>query len=76
MAYEIRERRPGYHVEIIPVVIRCMGVGANRMREQIVRVLETDKMKMTRSWREMLKTVLAESESMIRKVLSNIITAV
>ena len=30
---------------------------------------------MTRTWREMLKTFIAESETMIRKVLLNIITA-
>ena len=46
------------------------------MREQIARVLETDKKKMTRTWRKILKTVLAESESLTRKVHSNIIAAV
>ena len=44
--------------------------------EQITRVLETDEQKMTKTRRKMLKTILAESRSMIRKVLSNIITAV
>ena len=48
----------------------------NRLREQIARVLETDKKKMTRIWREMLQSQLVESERMIRKVLSNNITAV
>ena len=43
--------------------------GANKWRKQIaVKV-------MTRTWSEKLKTALAGSESMIRKVLSNIITA-
>ena len=65
MAIEVRERRPGYHVEIIPVVIGCMRECANRRLEQIARVLETGKKKMTRTWEEMLKTVLAKSESMI-----------
>ena len=40
------------------------------------RVLETDDKKMTRTWREMPKTVVAESEGMVRRVLLNIITAV
>ena len=31
-AYEIREMRPGYRVQIIPVVIGCMGGGANKFR--------------------------------------------
>ena len=61
---------------IILVIIECMGGGGDRLREQIVRVLETDEKKTTRTWREMLKMVLGESESIIRKVLLNIITAV
>ena len=78
LAYEIREKRPGYHVDIIPVVIGCMRRGANKLREQIAKVLEmeTEKQKITRTWSKMIKTVLAESERLIRKVLSNIITAV
>ena len=63
----IWERRPGYHVEILPVVIGFMRGGANKLREQIARVLETNEKKVTRTWREMIKTLLAESESMIRK---------
>ena len=59
MAYEIRERRPGYHVEIIPVFIGCMEKGANRLRVQIARVLETDEKKMARTWRKMLMTIFA-----------------
>ena len=46
------------------------------MRKQLAKVLKTDKMKMTRIWSKMLKTVLADSERMIKKVLSDIITAV
>ena len=49
----------------------------NRLREQIARVLETDEKKMTRTWREMLKTVLAERKYDTESaVVSNIITAV
>ena len=34
LANKIRERRPGYDVEIIPVVIGCIGRGVNRLRER------------------------------------------
>ena len=34
LAYKIREKRPGYHVDILPVVIGCMRGGANKLREQ------------------------------------------
>ena len=47
-----------------------MREGVNKLREQIARVLKLDEKNMTRTWRKMLKTVLAESESMIRKELS------
>ena len=76
LAYKIREKRPGYHVDILPVVIGCMRGGVNKLREQIAKVLETEKQKITRTWSNMIKTVLAESERLIRKGLSNIITAV
>ena len=44
-SYEVRERRPGYHVGIIPVVIGYMRGGTNKLREQIAGVLETNKEK-------------------------------
>ena len=51
------------------MVIRYMGGGVNRQREkeQIAKAQETGQKQMTRTWREMLKTVLAESENMIKK---------
>ena len=48
----MRSGRPGYHVEIISVIIGCMGGRANMLKEQIAKVLETDKKKMTRTLRE------------------------
>ena len=58
------------------MVIGCMGEDANKVKEQITRVHETDEKKMTRTYKEMFKTVFAESKNIIRKGLSNIITAV
>ena len=53
MVYEIRKSRPGgYHVEIISEVIGCIGGSANRLREQITRVPETDEKMMTKTWRK------------------------
>ena len=43
LAYKIREWRSVYHVEIISLIIGCMGRGANKLRHQIARVLEADK---------------------------------
>ena len=71
LAFEVRERRPGYNVEVIPIVIECMGGGVRVMREQVKMILinsDTDKI-----CREMLRTVVMESESMLRKI-TNIVT--
>ena len=72
LAFEVRERRPGYRVEVIPIVIGCMGGGVGVMREQVRKILinsDTDKV-----CREMLRTAVMESESILRKVITNIVT--
>ena len=76
LAYKIGERRPEYHIEVISVIIERVGGGENRFRKQMGRVLETNEKQMTMTSREILKIVNAESESMIKKLLANIITAV
>ena len=57
---------------MIPIVIGCMGGGVGVMREQVRKILissDTDKV-----CREMLRTVVMESESILRKVITNIVT--
>ena len=49
--------------EIMLVVIACMGRSANRLREQIAKVLKTDKQKMARTWRGMPKTTCWERKN-------------
>ena len=72
LAFEIRERRPGYKVEIVPVVIGCMGGGAGVMKAQVRKILISSNVEQT--CREMLRTTVMESESIVRKVISNIVT--
>ena len=72
LAFEIRERRPGYKVEIVPVVIGCMGGGAGVMKSQVRKILISSNVEQT--CREMLRTTVMESESIVRKVISNIVT--
>ena len=67
LAFEVRERRSGYKVEVIPIVIGCMGGGVGVMREQARKILinsDTDKV-----CREMLNTAVMKSESILRKVI-------
>ena len=35
LCYEIRERRDGYKVKIIPVVIGCLGGGMKRLKDGV-----------------------------------------
>ena len=74
LTFEVREIRPGHRVKVIPIVIGCMGGGVGLMREVVRKILinsVTDKV-----CREMLRTAVMESESILRKVITNIVTGV
>ena len=61
LVFEIRERRPGYRVEVIPIVMGCMSGGVRVMREQVRKILiNCDTAKVCR---EMLSTAVMELES-------------
>jgi len=71
LAFEIRERRPGYRVVVIPVIIGCMGGGARKLREQVEKILVTSDI--DKIWKEMLRTTLMESESILRKIITGLV---
>ena len=59
-------------MEVIPIVIRSMGRGIGGMREKVRNIVinsETHKV-----CREMFRTTIMESESILRKVITNIVT--
>ena len=70
LCYEIRERQDGYKVKIIPVV-GCLGGGMKKIKDD-VKELKNEK---DLQWicREMQKTVLWESETIMRKILSGLL---
>ena len=70
IAFEIREKRPGYKVRIYPIVIGSLGGGGTKTLEQINMILP-NKGKVILA--EMIKVVLWESESLIRKIMSGLI---
>jgi hypothetical protein len=72
LAFELRERRPGHRVEVIPVVVGCMGAGSEKLENQVKKLLR-DPGQVRWTVKEMLKTVLWEGESIIRKVLSGVV---
>ena len=64
LAFEVRERRQKYRMEVIPIVIGCVGGAIGVMREQVRKVL-TDKV-----CREELRTVVMEAECILKKTPS------
>ena len=68
----MRERRLGYEIIVVPVIIGALGGGMRKMMSNISRILEKDEVvKKTAS--DMQKTVLMDSETTLRKVLSGLI---
>ena len=72
LAFEIREKRNDYLVEILPIVIGCMGGGMKEVEVQVRKII-TDKQTSVRICTHMQKVVLFQGESTIRKVLSGIV---
>ena len=72
LAFEIREKRKDYMVEILPIVIGCMGGGMKEVEVQVGKII-TDKKTAVRICTQMQKVVLFHSESTLRKVLSGIV---
>ena len=75
LCFELRERREGFTVNVIPTIIGCLGGGIKELKENLKRIFENDNDKEFEFLaREMQKTVLWESESLMRKVLSRLLT--
>ena len=76
LAFELRERRPGFDIAIIPIVIGALGRGMKEVLGDVERIfserLERERFA-ERAVAEMQKTVLMDSESMVRKVLSGLV---
>ena len=63
-------------MKVIPTIIGCLGVGIKELKEDIRQIFEYDNndKELERIAREIRKNVLWESESLIRKVLSGLLT--
>ena len=72
LAFELRERRAGYNIVVVPLVIGALGGGVKETIQQIERIFgKGDWGK--RIVGEMQKTIFMDSESIIRKVLSGLV---
>ena len=76
LCFELRERRESYMVKVVPTIIGCLGEGMKELKERIRQFFEYENNDKELEWifREMQKTVIWESESFIRKVLSGLLT--
>ena len=72
LAFETREKRHGYSVNIVPVIVGCTARGGKELIKQIRKVIEDDE-KVNFIASEMIRTVLCESETILRKDISGII---
>ena len=75
LCFELRERRKGYTVIVIPMIIGCLGGEIKELKANVKRIFDyhNDK-ELELIAREMQKTVLWESESLMRKILSRLLT--
>ena len=64
LAYELREKRPGYKIMVIPLIIGALGGGMKTAMVELSNVLNKNGLQ---------KTILMDSDSTIRKVLSGLI---
>ena len=74
LAFETRERRPNYHVSIVPLVLGALGGGVKTLSNDISKIFGTEENNLIKELvASMQKTVLMDSESIIRRVLSGLI---
>ena len=72
LPYETRERRLGYEIMVVPLIIGALGGGVKQIFSDMGKIFE-DKNILNRTICEMQKTVLMDSETASRKVLSGLI---
>ena len=42
LAFELREKRPGYKVTIVPLILGCCGGGAKTLRKTISKLIDDE----------------------------------
>ena len=72
VAFETRERRPGYKVYVVPVVVGAFGGGIKALRFDLKKIFENNEL-LDEIIAMMQRTVLMDSESIIRRVISGLI---
>ena len=72
LAFETREKRPGFHLELILLVIGRLGGGINKLQQLIDKLIRNEN-EPECVVRNMQKTVLMESEILLCRVHSKVV---
>ena len=72
ITFEIRERRSGFKVNVVPLLISVSSGGLKEILTELENMFEKDDL-CERIVIEMQKTILMDSETIIRKVLSGLV---
>ena len=72
LTFEIRERKPGFKVKVLPLVISAFGGGLKEILKELENMVEKGDL-CERIVAEMQKTILMDSETIIWKVLSGLV---
>ena len=75
LSFEMRERRPGYVVTVITIVVGALGGGLKKTISELSKLITKQEILM-RTVSEMQKTILMDSESIIWKVMSGLVQGV
>ena len=72
LEFKIRERKPGFKVKVVPLVISVFGGGLKEMLKELENMFEKDDL-CESIGAEMQKTILMDRETNIWKVLSGLV---
>ena len=72
LAFETRERRPEYVIKVVPVIIDALRGGMKMLKTELKSVFNDQEL-VDKIAGEMQRTVLMDSESIIRRVISDLI---
>ena len=72
LAFETRERHHGYVIKVVPVIIRALGGGMKMFKTELKMVFNDQEL-VDKIAGEMQRTVLMDSESINRRVISGLI---
>ena len=72
LASETRERCAGYNVMVVPLIIGALGGGMRQIAKDMGMIFESNNT-IQKTICEIQKTILMDSETIVRKVLSGLI---